>query len=919
MLFLICLITSSISTFRDDQAVSLSIVAPWGNVSLFHQIYAFLVRYSAEYAKEFLMFGAQNIEKIDDEKLVWKSVEKIIPYWLKPILKTNIEVGSQVPRAIFNGDDIGSCKSSTFRIYETDLVQGNPTTITCVNLRTDSKKILNLLKSDKSYAIRLIPDKIDQKSNVRGYGIEMRPFKYSMEYGVKDSFSEDKESAEPIGIIDETQKHLPEDIDDNISNLNLTNFDAKFTHYLGTQNIPLPSIMRDISENWPLYMKAISTQEIPPVNEYEKFRYYVDEGASFSILNGRVLPKSDMDTFTFLDILDEESILRNVLQLKFNLSDRQINTFVYSELPNTSNIFFDYNSNCIDFYNDIETEKFYSKWDLNIEKLHNAKTVMPQIRKNLVNIILYIDPSTPKGIVQLFSAVILVRNGFPIRVGLVPYFNLCDTLSRKIAFAYHSLAQVNVEAAINFLIRSYNGHETDEITHYPIRFNETIFANSYEIFAAHYKLKTWNNLNEHFSLNSEVFMRIKRNTNYLKRVGIKIGSVSINGEIIKKAPKKGHCLIENTNKAAKGLKLKIIPSKIFHNSYYQNHYLNPSETFVMKDFAYFQLMGTIGVNEITNGNEMNELIEVNTYASRRHRIEVKENKAKTFIKAKNSSRVDIFAVASGHLYERLMKIMMLSVKRQTNSSVTFWILNNFLSPQFKAVLHQMADRYGFKYVLVKYKWPYWINKQVEKQRIIWGNKILFLDVLFPPELDRVIYVDSDQIVRTDMNELMKMDFNGAPYAFTPFCDSRPETEPFRFWKNGFWANHLGNKKYHISALFAIDLKRFREMGAADVLRHYYQSLSLDKDSLANLDQDLPNYVQSIIPIYSLQQNWLWCETWCSDETMDQAKTIDLCNNPYTKIPKLMIAQKRVKEWPGLDEEARKIKTDDDTFKKFFFV
>jgi hypothetical protein len=34
----------------------------------------------------------------------------------------------------------------------------------------------------------------------------------------------------------------------------------------------------------------------------------------------------------------------------------------------------------------------------------------------------------------------------------------------------------------------------------------------------------------------------------------------------------------------------------------------------------------------------------------------------------------------------------------------------------------------------------------------------------------------------------------------------------------------------------------------------------------------------------------------------QAKTIDLCNNPKTKEPKLVAARRIIKEWPDLDEE-----------------
>lgn len=31
----------------------------------------------------------------------------------------------------------------------------------------------------------------------------------------------------------------------------------------------------------------------------------------------------------------------------------------------------------------------------------------------------------------------------------------------------------------------------------------------------------------------------------------------------------------------------------------------------------------------------------------------------------------------------------------------------------------------------------------------------------------------------------------------------------------------------------------------------------------------------MVPIFSLPQEWLWCETWCSDESLKTAKTIDL--------------------------------------------
>jgi UDP-glucose:glycoprotein glucosyltransferase len=45
--------------------------------------------------------------------------------------------------------------------------------------------------------------------------------------------------------------------------------------------------------------------------------------------------------------------------------------------------------------------------------------------------------------------------------------------------------------------------------------------------------------------------------------------------------------------------------------------------------------------------------------------------------------IHIFSVASGHLYERFLSVMMYSVVNHTSSNVKFWIIENFISPDFK--------------------------------------------------------------------------------------------------------------------------------------------------------------------------------------------------------------------------------------------
>ncbi|KAJ9478404.1 Killer toxin-resistance protein 5 [Pseudozyma hubeiensis] len=274
--------------------------------------------------------------------------------------------------------------------------------------------------------------------------------------------------------------------------------------------------------------------------------------------------------------------------------------------------------------------------------------------------------------------------------------------------------------------------------------------------------------------------------------------------------------------------------------------------------------------------------------------------------ARKHADINIFTVASGHLYERMTYIMILSVLKHTSSSVKFWFIENFLSPSFKEFIPHLAAEYGFEYELVTYAWPHWLRSQKEKQRTIWGYKILFLDTLFPLDLGKVIFVDADQVVRTDMKELVELDLEGKVYGYPPMGDDSFDMDGFRFWKQGYWKDYLRGRPYHISALYVVDLQRFRLFAAGDRLRGQYQALSADPNSLSNLDQDLPNNMQASLPIHTLDKEWLWCETWCSGDWLKDAKTIDLCSNPKTKEPKLDRAKRQIPEWTVYDDEVARL-------------
>lgn len=61
-------------------------------------------------------------------------------------------------------------------------------------------------------------------------------------------------------------------------------------------------------------------------------------------------------------------------------------------------------------------------------------------------------------------------------------------------------------------------------------------------------------------------------------------------------------------------------------------------------------------------------------------------------------------------------------------------------------------------------------------------------------------------------------------------------------------------------------------------------------------------LQARLSIYSLPEEWLWCNTWCTDDSLARAKSIDLCQNPMTKEPKIDMAKRVAPDWASWDAE-----------------
>lgn len=197
--------------------------------------------------------------------------------------------------------------------------------------------------------------------------------------------------------------------------------------------------------------------------------------------------------------------------------------------------------------------------------------------------------------------------------------------------------------------------------------------------------------------------------------------------------------------------------------------------------------------------------------------------------------------------ENMIISLLLNVPEDTE--IKFWILDQpFLSKSFKEFcrkINQSADLRG-SVELIEYNWPLWLRPQRFSDRRMDLFKVLFIDVMFPQNVSRVLYMNPDASPINPV-EIYNQDVT---VPFSLFEASGPG-----YWDSGYWEKTLKERraKFHTTEpAFLINLQELRKLGMGDKLRIHYQRLSADRNSLINAAQDLLNDLQVEVPINTLK-------------------------------------------------------------------
>lgn len=219
---------------------------------------------------------------------------------------------------------------------------------------------------------------------------------------------------------------------------------------------------------------------------------------------------------------------------------------------------------------------------------------------------------------------------------------------------------------------------------------------------------------------------------------------------------------------------------------------------------------------------------------------------------KKQDSINIFSVLLNHDDAEInaYKDMVIKLSLSNKQKITFWLFEDSALPRCIkdfVTAFNANNNFNANIKLVRYEWPNWLRPQRYYSRKLDASRILFLDVMFPSYVDKIIYmtptstpIDPEGLLTLKTKQafsLFKMDGSG-------------------YWDEGYWEKNLkskGGEFFSVEPLMLIDLKIMRDRHINDEMRIHYQRLTVNSDSLVNISQDLLNDLQTRIPITKIKK------------------------------------------------------------------
>ncbi|KAK9879740.1 hypothetical protein WA026_006800 [Henosepilachna vigintioctopunctata] len=229
-------------------------------------------------------------------------------------------------------------------------------------------------------------------------------------------------------------------------------------------------VFTNIAQNFPMLAKSLVKttvkqelkKEIKNNQEIFSLSLNLQPQDTALFINGLFFDVDIIDVYGILDIVRQE--LRTMEGLnKIGISNEHLSALLsldFNEAGSAQEFSIDIRDSAILWLNNIETDLKYSRWSSSLMELLRPTFpgMMRQVKKNLFNLVLIIDPTDTKalGLVKLIES--FVVHTAPLRVGLIFRVNPDDGLTGlddagvAVQCAFNYVSQLkNPQSAISFL------------------------------------------------------------------------------------------------------------------------------------------------------------------------------------------------------------------------------------------------------------------------------------------------------------------------------------------------------------------------------------------------------------------------------------------------------------------------------------
>ncbi|KAH0784999.1 UDP-glucose:Glycoprotein glucosyltransferase-domain-containing protein [Histomonas meleagridis] len=233
------------------------------------------------------------------------------------------------------------------------------------------------------------------------------------------------------------------------------------------------------------------------------------------------------------------------------------------------------------------------------------------------------------------------------------------------------------------------------------------------------------------------------------------------------------------------------------------------------------------------------------------------------IKFKTDNKFNIFSFASGPPYENQTRMMLYTLIHNTTQEVRFWMFGSF----------RKGNPPNIETINLPMIWPRYMTRPHDVLFYYKASKFGVIDLLFPSDIDHVMFADQGTIFRGNVSVFTKLDLEDCCVAAPMISSSRARN---LYWNNQIFVERRFKRPYHSTAIFWISLFKWREVGGGDLYRDLYEKYIRNLQALISIDDELFNILQMKLQIMTLPETTAFCSMHNDQRNVQKALALMMC-------------------------------------------